>query len=139
MNGKVTWSSRTQSVHGSQLQRVPSAIGQSDADGVAKLRCSISPKRLALETGLPLNVAQGIWERRVLSGYRSWKPWAWLVGWIALRFALGASGVEILESYFANAGILVGLIGSFYIASLVAYPQMIVEGTSIAQRAGTSR
>ena len=97
------------------------------------MRWNYSIKTLQADTGLSKKEAADLWNQRVLSGYRSWKPWSVaLVGisvYILLLLKGGDSGV--LLRFLRSFSIFTGFWGSFYISGFLAYPRMVEEGRSI--------
>jgi hypothetical protein len=89
-------------------------------------------EKLMAETGLTSDAASDLWRHRVLSGYRSWKPWVWFVGWVILYFALSRSEIAFLKKYISDVCLFAGAFGSYYVACLVAYPRIVIEGKALA-------
>ena len=92
--------------------------------------------KLSRATGLPVREASEIWSRHVLSGFRSWRPWACLALSVALyaslRFGYVAIAPASYRGVLATLALLLGAFGTWWLASLAAYPAAL---TAARQRA----
>jgi hypothetical protein len=109
---------------------------ESQASERRKMRWNCSIKTLRGDTGLSKNEATDLWNRYVLSGYRSWKPWSVALIGISVYVLLLLKGGDggILLRFLRMFSIFTGFWGSFYVAGFLAYPRMVEEGRSIVAR-----
>jgi hypothetical protein len=88
-------------------------------------------RKLAKECGISQADARDIHDRLRLSGFRSWRPWGWMLVLMSVygyfRFCVRPGHYGKIGEFFMSALFLGAFMGALYISERIAYPSMREE------------
>ena len=88
-------------------------------------------RKLVKEFGLSPSDARDIHERLRLSGFRSWRPWGWMVVLLSVymyfRLRVWPEHYGKMGEFFMSALFFGAVMGALYISERMAYPAMREE------------
>jgi hypothetical protein len=88
-------------------------------------------RKLVKEFALSQSDARDIHERLRLSGFRSWRPWGWMLVLLSVymyfRFRVWPGHYGKMGEFFMSALFLGAVMGALYLSERMAYPAMRAE------------
>src|SRR5215475_9178991 len=88
-------------------------------------------RQLVKEFGISQSDARDIHDRLRLSGFRSWRPWGWMLVLLSVymyfRFRVWPGNYGKMGEFFMSALFLGAVMGALYISERMAYPAMREE------------
>jgi hypothetical protein len=95
-----------------------------------------------LETGVSRKLAHDIYNRKVLTGLRSWQPWALSVcgfaAFLVLAFTPFLESLGVVRDSLAAGSLILGVLGGFAVCEWLAYPAMVDAAEELGRKSAES-